>query len=73
MAIVFEMSDLGRLTYYLGIEVHQFDGGITLKQSRYAMKLLEEGGMGTCNLTHVPMDFNIKLSKSPEERGVDET
>ena len=33
MAIEFEMSDLGRLMYYLGIEVHQFDGGITVKQS----------------------------------------
>lgn len=41
IAIEFEMSDLGKLAYYLGIEVHQFDGGITLRQSRYAMKLLE--------------------------------
>ena len=73
MAIEFEMSDLGRLTYYLGIEVHQFDGGITLKQSRYAMKLLDESGMKTCNSTYVPMDFNAKLSKSPAEKGVDET
>ena len=37
------------------------------------MKLLEESGMGTCNLTHVPMDFNVKLSKSPAEKGVDVT
>ena len=29
--------------------------------------------MGMCNLTHVPMDFNVKLSKSPAEKGVDET
>lgn len=73
MASEFEMSELGKLTYYLGIEVHQFDGGITMKQSRYAMKILEENGMGTCNLVHLPMDFNIKLSKSPAEKGVDET
>ena len=73
MAIMFEMSDLGKLTYYLGIEVHKFDGGITLKQSRYAMKILEESGMGTCSLPHVPMDFNVTLSKFPAEKKIDET
>lgn len=31
MASKFEMSDLGRLTYYLGIEVVQHDKGIILK------------------------------------------
>lgn len=70
---MFEMSDLGKLTYYLGIEVHKFDGGITLKQSRYAMKILEESGMGTCSLPHVPMDFNVTLSKFPAEKKIDET
>ena len=32
MAAKFEMSDLGLLTYYLGIEVLQGNGGIVLKQ-----------------------------------------
>lgn len=73
MAIEFEMSDLGKLAYYLGIEVHQFDGGITLRQSQYAMKLLEESGKVSCNLTHAPVDFNVKLSKSPAKKNVDET
>ena len=30
----FEMSDLGKLTYYLDIEVDQHDEGITLRQER---------------------------------------
>lgn len=38
----FEMSDLGLLTYYLGIEVLQYNGGITMKQESYAKKILEE-------------------------------
>lgn len=46
MASKFEMSDLGKLTYYLGIEVMQSAEGITLKQERYAVKILEEAGMG---------------------------
>jgi hypothetical protein len=38
----FKMSDLGLLSYYLGIEVHQDNSGITLCQSAYAQKLLEK-------------------------------
>lgn len=36
----FEMSDLGLLSYYLGIEVGQGVNGITLKQTAYAKKVL---------------------------------
>lgn len=73
MARCFEMRDLGKLTYYLGIEVHQHDEVITLKQDRYAAKILEECGMAGCNLSHITMDINVKLSKSVEEKGIDET
>lgn len=45
MARKFEMTDLGRLTYYLGIEVQQTSEGIVLSQDRYARKILEEVGM----------------------------
>lgn len=72
MARKFEMSDLGKLTYYLGIEVHQFDGGIALSQNRYALKILDDSGMSECNLTHIPMEFNVKMSKSTKEKSIDE-
>lgn len=71
MATKFEMSDLGLLTYYLGIEVRQIEFGIILKQERYAKKILEETRMEGCNPTHVPMDMNLKLSKSQEEKGIE--
>ena len=72
MAAKFEMSDLRELTYYLGIEVLQHKDGITLRQERYAEKILVETGMDGCNSTHVPMDMNLRLSRSVEEQGVDE-
>jgi hypothetical protein len=31
MKVTSQMSDLGLLTFYLGIEVHQGDSGITLR------------------------------------------
>lgn len=49
MATKFEMSDLGKLTYYLGIEVLQHNDGITLTQERYVSKILKEAEMGECN------------------------
>ncbi|KAG7546288.1 Zinc finger CCHC-type [Arabidopsis suecica] len=73
MSTKFEMSDLGKLTYYLGIEVCQHEGGITLKQERYASKIMNETRMEGCNAVHSPMNANLKLSKAPEEKNIDET
>ena len=41
----FEMSDLGLLCFYLGVEVRQDAKGITLCQSNYAQRILELGNM----------------------------
>ncbi|KAL9281401.1 putative RNA-directed DNA polymerase [Arabidopsis thaliana] len=71
MSSKFEMSDLGLLSYYLGIEVTQHSEGITLNQSRYALKILEEAGMKDCNPVHVPMDTSFQPSKSESEKEVD--
>lgn len=64
----FEMSDLGKVSYYLGIEVCQHDKGITLNQDRYALKILEETGMKDSNPVHIPMYAGLKLEKSEQER-----
>lgn len=73
MATRFEMSDLGRLTYYLGIEVIQHQHGITLSQRSYAMKILEGAGMKDCNPVQTPMDSGVKLSRAEEEKDIDAT
>ena len=52
----FDMSDLGRLSFYLGVEVHQDATGITLRQTHYAKRILELGGMAGCNPAHTPME-----------------
>jgi hypothetical protein len=40
------MSDIGLLTYYLGIEVKQGDEGMTLSQCCYAKKIIEKRRFG---------------------------
>jgi hypothetical protein len=67
----FWMSDLGLLPYYLGIEVCQNNNGITLCQSAYALKLLEKTGMKDCNLSQIPMEALLKLSKTSSDQAVD--
>ena len=41
MKELFKMTDLGLLSYYLGIEVQQKPEGITICQEAYAKKVLE--------------------------------
>nr|GEY18600.1 ribonuclease H-like domain, reverse transcriptase, RNA-dependent DNA polymerase [Tanacetum cinerariifolium] len=69
----FEMSDLGLLAYYLGIEVTQTNGDISIKQSAYASKILKEAGMIDCNETLIPMDPGIRLTKITEGTMVNPT
>lgn len=72
MSAKFEKSDLGKLTYYLGIQVDQHKDGITFRQERYAKKILEETEMKDCNAVHIPMAPSLKLSKSRDENIIDE-
>ncbi|GKC52442.1 uncharacterized mitochondrial protein-like protein [Tanacetum coccineum] len=67
MASQFEMSDLGELSYYLGIEVSQGKDCVEIKQERYAMKILKEAGMEDCITTLRPMEPGLKLSKAEDE------
>jgi len=73
MKLMFRMSDLGLLTYYLGIEVEQGRDAITLRQSSYAGKLLERSGMGECRACQTPMEEEVKLSKDSTAPLVDAT
>ena len=73
MKKLFRMSDLGLLTYYIGIEVEQGTDSITLHQSAYARKLLERSGMAGRRANKTPMEEKIKLSKASTAAKVDAT
>ena len=58
----FDMSHLGMLSYYLGIEVEQGRGYSELKKKAYAKEVLEKAGMLDCNPVKFPMEpKNIDL------------
>ncbi|XP_019233685.1 PREDICTED: uncharacterized protein LOC109214245 [Nicotiana attenuata] len=51
----FVMKDLGPLSYFLGIEVSYFPGGIHLNQSKYANDLLSKVDMANVKTVHTPL------------------
>ena len=69
----FEMSDLGLLCFYLGVEVRQDAEGIVLRQARYAERILELGGMAGCNPAATPMEEKLRLSRESKAEEVDPT
>jgi hypothetical protein len=73
MKMTFLMSDLGLLSFYLGIEVRQDAGGITLWQAYYAKKILEMAGMADCKAAAMPMEERLSLSRDSTAEEVDAT
>ncbi|XP_071686802.1 uncharacterized mitochondrial protein AtMg00810-like [Rutidosis leptorrhynchoides] len=57
----FDMKDLGRLHYFLGIAVTHAPTGIFLSQAKYAREILERAGMTTCKPSKTPVDTKSKL------------
>ncbi|XP_022956268.1 uncharacterized protein LOC111458020 [Cucurbita moschata] len=73
MSKTFKMSDLGVLSYYLGIEVQQSTIGITICQGAYAKKLLNTTRLVDNNPTRTPMEAWLQLRKVSTMLTVDAT
>jgi hypothetical protein len=57
----FEMTDLGFLHYFLGLQVFQTNEGIFLSHSKYACDLLHRFHMDNCKPTPSPSQYGVKL------------
>jgi hypothetical protein len=69
----FEMTDLGFLHYFLGLQVLQTNEGIFLSQSKYACDLLRHFHMDDCKPTPSPFQFGVKLTATCTSPEVDAT
>lgn len=64
----FEMSYLGIMQYFLGLQVKHEEDGIFVSQRKYAKDLLLRFGMQNCKVAATPMNANEKLQL---EYGID--
>ncbi|XP_022843189.1 uncharacterized protein LOC111366719 [Olea europaea var. sylvestris] len=56
------IQDLGKLKYFLGIEVARSNSKIVISQRHYALQLLADSGYLDCKLTNTPMDPKVTLN-----------
>ena len=61
----FKMSDLGEISWFLGIEFHVSRSGITMSQSRYIEGVLERFGYSSCNPRATPCEVNLQKYDQP--------
>ncbi|GJX43602.1 retrovirus-related pol polyprotein from transposon TNT 1-94 [Tanacetum coccineum] len=51
----FEMSMIGEMKFFIGLQVHQSPRGIFICQSQYTMDILKKHGMEKCDIISIPM------------------
>ena len=56
----FQTKDLGKLKYFLKIEIAQSNFGVIMSQMKYVLDILEKIGMIDCKPINTPMDPNVK-------------
>ncbi|GAU25732.1 hypothetical protein TSUD_216620 [Trifolium subterraneum] len=69
----FDMTDLGKMRYFLGVEVCQEHNGIFIHQQKYAKELLARFGMENCNKVCNPIVPGSKMIKNEDGQAVDAT
>jgi hypothetical protein len=69
----FEMTDLGKMKYFLGIEVLQRPDGVFIGQRKYAQEVLDRFKMDQCNPVKNPVVPGNKLSKDEDGVRIDST
>nr|GFA40540.1 retrovirus-related Pol polyprotein from transposon TNT 1-94 [Tanacetum cinerariifolium] len=71
MHIKFEMSMMGQLKLFLGIQIHQSPHGIFINQAEYAQEILIKHGMTSCDSVGTPMatkHLDADLSGTPVDQ-----
>jgi hypothetical protein len=61
------MKDLGRLSYFLGLEITSSDDGFYLTQAKYTSDLLSRAGLTDHKIVDTPIELNAHLTPSSGE------
>ncbi|GJT14317.1 retrovirus-related pol polyprotein from transposon TNT 1-94 [Tanacetum coccineum] len=69
----FEMSLMGEMKFFLGLQIHQSPRGIFIKQAKYALEILKKHGMDKCDSVGTPMATKSKLDADLSGKLIDQT
>lgn len=72
MMQAFEMTDLGLMSYFLGMEIKQGQNEVFICQKKYAKEILKKFNMEDCKEMRTPMNQKEKLSKNDGADKVEE-
>nr|GFA20001.1 retrovirus-related Pol polyprotein from transposon TNT 1-94 [Tanacetum cinerariifolium] len=66
-----KMSMMGKILFFLGLQIFQSPRGIFVNQSKYALESLKKYGFKSCDLVDTPMVEKSKLDEDEEGKVVD--
>ena len=69
----FDMSMMGELNFFLGLQIKQLKDGIFFNQSKYIKDMLKKFGLEDSKLIKTPMSSETKLIRDEESESVDST
>jgi hypothetical protein len=64
---IFEMKDLGHLSYFLGLEITSSNDGFYLTQDKYTSDLLSRAGLTDHKIVDTPIELNACVTPSSGE------
>ncbi|KAF5768399.1 putative RNA-directed DNA polymerase [Helianthus annuus] len=73
MTVEFEMSAMGELQCFLGLQVQQMQNGTFIHQSKYAKELLTKFDMNDCKPCSTPMATNKLVMSDEKDELIDQT
>nr|GEZ94667.1 retrovirus-related Pol polyprotein from transposon TNT 1-94 [Tanacetum cinerariifolium] len=69
----FEISIMGEMKFFLGLQVNQFSNGIFINNSKYILDILKRFGMENCDTVPTPMVEQAQLKPDLVRKPVDHT
>ncbi|XP_020243123.1 uncharacterized protein LOC109821345 [Asparagus officinalis] len=69
----FEMINIGKMLYFLRVEVSQSEKGIFISQKKYAKEILQKFNMSNCNPVTTPAEVRVKLRRDTPGSFIDPT
>ncbi|GJZ95712.1 putative ribonuclease H-like domain-containing protein [Tanacetum coccineum] len=71
MKSIFQMSSMGELTFFLGLQVKQKTEGIFISQDKYVADMLKKFDLASVKTAITPMETKMALTKDEEADDVD--